>query len=185
MSKHRWRKASVIGCFILSILLISLLFSISAPHLSIEYRGETIDISADRAWVWQSGGCLLVSWILDDTRTIHIEGIERTESGAEEFCPAITRSSRRIKLTDYFRDLYRSYELDIYYLPDFLLNLDGVAGLALFGVIALYYLWTNDPQKRPSFRVISLAFIALIICIALLRLSGLELTIVGSVGHTA
>ena len=64
-------------------------------------------------------------------------------------------------------------------MPDFLLNLAGVAGLALFGVIALYYLWTNDPQKRPSFRVISLAFIALILCIALLRLSGLELTIVG------
>ena len=179
MSKHRWRNAAFLGCFVLSILLIFLLISSPAPHLSFEYRGETIDISADRAWVWQPGGCLQVSWILDDMRTIHIEGVERTESGAEEFCPAINRSSPRIELTDYFRDVYRSYELNTYYLPDFLLNLAGVAGLALFGVIALYYLWTNDPQKRPSFSVISLAFIALILCIALLRLSGLELTIVG------
>ena len=117
--------------------------------------------------------------ILDGAQAIHIEGIERIESGAEQFCPAINRSSPRIELTDYFRDVYRSYELDTYYLPDFLLNLAGVAGLAFFGVIAFYYLWTNDPQKRPSFRVIALAFIALILCIALLRLSGLELTIVG------
>ena len=179
MSKHRWRNAAFLGCFVLSILLIFLLISAPAPHLSFEYRGETIEISADRAWVWQPGGCLQVSWILDDTRTIHIEGIERTESGAEQFCPAINRSSPRIELTDYIRDVYRSYELNTYYLPDFLLNLAGVVGLALFGVIALYYLWTNDPQKRPSFSVISLAFIALILCIALLRLSGLELTIVG------
>ena len=179
VSKHRWLKTSVIGCVVLSILVIFRLVSAPAPQLSFEYRGETIDISADRAWVWQPGGCLQVSWILDDTRPIHIESIERIESGAEQFCPAINRSSPRIELTDYFRDVYRSYELDTYYLPDFLLNLAGVAGLAFFGVIAFYYLWTNDPQKRPSFRLLSLAFIALILCIALLRLSGLELTIVG------
>ncbi len=179
MSKHRWRNASFLGCFVLSILLIFLLISAPAPHLFFEYRGETIDISADRAWVWQPGSCLQVSWILDDMRTIHIEGIERTESGAEEFCPAINRSSPKIELTDYFRDVYRSYELDTYYLPDFLLNLAGVAGLALFGVIALYYLWTNDLEHRPSPWFVLLMLTAMVLCIALLRLSGLELTIVG------
>ena len=69
--------------------------------------------------------------------------------------------------------------MDIKYLPDFVVNVLGVAALGFFPLIASYYLWTNDPDKRPALRTIFLAALALCLCVAALRLTGWPLTIEG------
>ena len=149
------------------------------PRLVVEYRDQTIDISADRAWTLFPGDCLLIRWELRGEQSIYIEGIERHEPGSEEFCPAIFAPSPKIELTDHFGGDYRSYSLSIQHLPDFLANLFGVALLPFFGLLALFYLWRNDIKKQPSFRALIIATVALLLCIALLRLTGKAATIVG------
>ena len=168
------------GSVLLFLLIMIMAIWLSPPpRLVVEYQDQTIDISADRAWTLFPGDCLLIRWELRGEQSINIEGIERHEPGSEEFCPAIFTPSPKIELTDHLGDEYRSYSLSIQHLPDFLANLFGVALLPFFGLLALYFLLQNDIKKRPSFRALIIATIALLLCIALLRLTGKAATIVG------
>ena len=146
------------------------------PQLQIEYQDSTIAVSADRAWVLRPGDCLRVSWDQQGRQLVHVEGIARHQSGQLRFCPGIGSAEPRIELTDHVNAFYRSYSLETQYLPDFVINLLGVSGLAFFGVLALYYLWTKQPDRRPSFGGLLAGLLALLLCIALLRLTGRALT---------
>ena len=101
------------------------------------------------------------------------------KSGEQQFCPSILKRSPLIEMTDHRRGAYFSHSLNIQYLPGFLVNVLGLAALGFFPLIASYYLWTNDPDKRPALRTIFLAALALCLCVAVLRLTGWPLTIEG------
>ena len=142
-----------------------------SPHLNIEYSGDTILVLADRAWSLTPSDCLQISWKVNGEQTIHIEGMERHVSGSEEFCPAIFAPSPRIELTDHLNGIYRSYDLQIHYLFDFVVNVLSVAALSMFPLAALYFLLINDPHRRPAFLAFLLAFLSLVLCVSLVQLS--------------
>lgn len=169
---------SVLAIAILLVLTIAY-WRTPAPQVHIEYGESAIGVYADKAWTLLPGDCVQIHWEVDGSQSVHIEGVERREAGSEKFCPAIQSSNPRIELTDHLNDFYQSYQLEIHHLPDFVINLVAVAGLAFFGAVALYYLWRNDPSHRPSFRTLLLALLAIALCISLLRLSGLYVTIEG------
>ena len=173
--------AGLVLLFLLTMIL-SIWFS-PPPHLVIEYQSENFEIIADRSWTLFPGDCLLIGWEVRGEDSFHIEGMERRESGSERFCPAIFAVSPKIELSRHLDNVYRSYSLPIQHLPDFLANLFGVAVLPFFGLLALYYIWQNDPQRRPAFRAIVIATVALLLCIAFLRLTGKAVTIVGVLAH--
>ncbi|MDE2857806.1 MAG: hypothetical protein OXN94_08145 [Chloroflexota bacterium] len=154
-------------------------WQLPAPHLAFNYKETAIDVRADKAWALGPGDCLQITWQLAGSQSIHIEGLERRESGQASFCPAVFSPSPSVELTDHGNGFYRSYNLKTYYVPDLVANVLGLAALAFFPLLALYYLWTNRVAKPPALRTIFLAMLALCLCIAALRLAGLPLTIVG------
>ncbi len=154
-------------------------WQLPAPHLAFNYKETAIDVRADKAWALGPGDCFQITWQLAGSQSIHIEGLERRESGQASFCPAVFSPSPSIELTDHGNGFYRSYNLKTYYVPDLVANVLGLAALAFFPLLALYYLWTNRVAKPPALRTIFLAMLALCLCIAALRLAGLPLTIEG------
>ena len=139
------------------------------PHLAITFGETTIDVRADGAWSLGPGDCLQIRWAFDGDLPIHVDGREWHESGEQQFCPSILKPSPLIEMTDHRRGAYFSHSLNIQYLPGFLVNVLGLAALGFFPLIASYYLWTNDPDKRPALRTIFLAALALCLCVAVLR----------------
>ena len=165
-------KVALAGLVLLIVLAVAAaIVWTPAPHLNIEYSGETIQVFADRAWSLTPSDCLQISWIVNGEQTIHIEGIERHVSGSEQFCPAIFATSPKIELTDHLGGEYRSYNLQVRYLPDFIVNLLAVAALSIFPLAALYFLLFNDPHRRPAFSAFLLAFLSLVLCVSLVQLS--------------
>ena len=165
---------------LIAALLLMIAFAIlraPPPQLHIQYESSTIDVSADRAWTLLPGDCLQLRWDVDGVQEFHIEGIARREAGYLQFCPSISATKPRIELSDHVNAFYQSFDLDVHYLPDFLFNLLGVGGLAFFAVVALYYLWSNNPERLPSLRTLVVGLLATVLCITLLRLFGVALTI--------
>ncbi|MCY4018700.1 MAG: hypothetical protein OXG39_04775 [Chloroflexi bacterium] len=162
------------------ILMLSMAIWLTpAPQLTFEYAGTTTKVSADRAWVLFPNDCLKVRWVTDGNLPIHIDGREQRESGEQQYCPTLFATDITIELTDHLSGEYRSYSLLIFYLPDFVLNLVGILIIPFFVLIGLQYLWINDLQRRPTLRGVIVATLVLAICATLLRLSEVELTIVG------
>ena len=184
--KLRMRFSSFAVNRLLTGLVLALLLAIAlavwqlpVPHLAINYDETTIDVRADGAWSLWPGDCLQIRWTFDGELPVHVDGKEWHESGEQQFCPTILKPSPLIEMTDHRRGAYFSQSLNVYYLPEFLLNLMAVSTLAFFPLIALYYLWNNDLQSRPAFRAIVLATLAVVLGIVFFRVSGRALTIVG------
>ena len=154
-------------------------WQLPAPHLTFNYKETAIDVRADKAWSLGPGDCFQITWHIEGSQSIHIEGVERRESGQASFCPAVFGPNPKVELTDHGNDVYRSYSPNTFYVPDVVVNVLGLAALGFFPLLALYYLWSNDLTRRPSLRVILLALLAILLVIVLLRLSGRTITIVG------
>lgn len=150
-----------------------------APQLAIEYKDATIEVFADKAWVLLPNDCAWIRWEFAGELPIHINGRQWRESGEQQHCPTLFATEITIELTDHLSGEYRSYNLSIFYLPDFLLNLVGVLIIPFFVLIGLQYLWINDLRRRPALNAVLIATVLLAICITLLRLSDVEFTIVG------
>ena len=163
----------------LAVMLGLAVWLTPAPKLMIEYDGATVEVFADKAWSLLPNDCLQIRWAFDGELPIHVDGREWHESGEQQFCPTISKPSPLIEMTDHRKGAYFSHSLNIYYLPELLVNVLGLAALGFFPLIASYYLWTNDPDKRPALRTIFLAALALCLCVAVLRLTGWPLTIEG------
>ena len=166
---------------VLALALVTILVAwyLPAPHLAFNYNEKAIDVRADKAWSLGPGDCFQITWKLEGSRSIYIEGVERRESGQTRFCPVAFSPSPKVELTDHGNAFYRSYSLKTYYVPDVVANVLCLAALAFFPVTATYYFWTNSLDKRPGLRTISLAMLALCLCLAALRLAGWPLTVVG------
>ena len=182
--KLRLRISSLVVNRLLTGLVLTLVLAIAlavwqspVPHLAITFGETTIDVRADGAWSLGPGDCLQIRWVFDGELPIHVDGREWHESGEQQFCPTIFATSPTVELTDHRSGEYRSYRLNIFYLPEFLANLVGVAVIPVFILFGIQYLWINDGRKRPAFRVVVVATLILMLCITLVRLSGRELTI--------
>lgn len=132
------------------IVLIALLFvagglffaSVQAappPHVQVQYDDTIINLSADKRWVLQSGGCINVSWKVDGITSIYIDGEGKIGEGVLEYCPVVNATSPMFEITDN-DDVYRVFTLDIHYLPDFVFYLFGFLGLAFTVVYTIYQL---------------------------------------------
>ena len=150
-----------------------------APQLALEYDDASIEVFADKAWVLLPNDCAWIRWEFDGELPIHINGRQWRESGEQQHCPTLFATEITIELTDHLSGEYRSFRLPIFYLPDFALNLVGVLIIPFLVLIGLQYLWINDLRKRPALRVVLVTILVLAICATLLRLSDVELTIVG------
>ena len=163
----------------LVLVLVLLAWLTPAPHLTIEHNDATIEVFAERAWTLLPNDCVRIRWEFDSALPIYIDGVEWRESGQGTFCPAVFSTGPKIELTDHRNNVYLSHSLTIHYLPDYLINVLGLTLLALFPMLALFYLLSNEPQRRPALRTILLAVSLLVLSLALMRLSGRALTIVG------
>ncbi len=186
MMKLRFRFSAIVVDRLLTGIVLALVLTVAlavwlspAPRLLIEHGGATTEIFADKAWSLSPDDCIRIRLEHGVKLPIHIDGREWHESGEQQFCPQIFAPSPKIELTDHRNGVYLSPSLKIYYAPDVVVNVLGLAALGFFPLLALYYLWSNDLSRRPSLRMILLAMLAVLLAIALFRLSGRALTIVG------
>lgn len=170
----------VVGLVAAFVLVLGLLtWQTPAPRLFLDYGGDTISVYADKAWALLPDDCVQVRWELDSQSTIHVGGIERHGPGTGQFCPSLAAPAPLIEFVDPEGGAYRSYKMNIFYLPEYLLNLAGVLLIPLTALTGLQYLWINDLRRRPALRLVLAALIILALAVTLLRLSDVEFTIVG------
>ena len=167
----------------LVVILALAAWLMPAPQLRIAYQDSVVEVFADRAWVLLPGDCARISWEFDSVFPIHIDGVEWRESGEQQFCPQVFAPSPKIELTDHRQGVYLSPSLGIYYLPDVVANVLALAALAFFPMLATYYLWSNSLDKRPPLLALCLIMLALCFLLAVLRLTGLPITIVGALAY--
>ena len=166
------------------VLALALVVGLAAwlappPKLSIEYNDTTVEINAEKAWIVWPNECLRIRWIYDGGLPIHVDGREWHESGEQQFCPTILATSPKVEFSPHLSGEYRSYTLTIFYLPEFVANLVGVAAIPFLALFGLQYLWVNDVRRPPRFQVALFATVVLALCISLLRISEVEFTVVG------
>ena len=119
----------------LAVMLGLTVWLTPAPKLMIEYDGATVEVFADKAWSLLPNDCLQIRWVFDGELPIHVDGREWHESGEQQFCPTIFATSPLIEMTDHRSGEYRSYRLNIFYLPEFVANLVGVAVVPILCVV--------------------------------------------------
>lgn len=161
----------------LALILASAVLLMPAPRLTIASGDTTAQVAADRAWALLPNGCFQIRWQHQGSLPVHIDGVARQDSGEQRHCPQIFAPSPLIELTDHRQGVYHSDRLDIFYLPDVLVNSLGLAALAFCPLLAGYYLCSKDLDKRPPLHTILLALCALSLCLAALRMTGRPLSI--------
>ncbi len=166
------------------VLALALVVGLAAwlappPKLRIEYNDTTVEVYGETAWILLPNQCSQIRWVYDGDLPIHVDGREWRESGEQQFCPTIFATSPKVEFSPHLGGEYRSYTLTVFYLPEFVANLVGVAAIPFLAMFGLQYLWVNDVRRPPMFRVALLATVVLAICISLLRILDVEITVVG------
>lgn len=130
----------------MGVIFFAYIQNSSAPSIQSQFDDTRIDIRADQAWVLQSGGCLTVTWNVEGINAIYINSEGKIGEGELEFCPQVNATSPLIEVIDN-DDVYRTFRLDIRYLPDFVFYLLGFVGLAFTIVFTIYQLWIRHFDK--------------------------------------
>ena len=98
---------------------------------------RTVDLRADRAWVFVPGQCVTVSWNLEGIQSLYIDGGGKIGWGEEKFCPSLEATSPTFEITAANGET-RSFSLGIHYLPaDVIHNQSAVWLLLLPFLIAI------------------------------------------------
>ena len=157
------------------VLAVFVLFAFAilrrpAPRIDTAFGGATIDISADRAWVFAPGDCVTIQWEVEGIKSIYIDDEGKPGWGEMPFCPASDINVLEIGITaqDGTR---RIFKFDFLYLPDFILYLLGFAGASFTLLLALYYFLARELDKPFPWWRMSLVAAVLILVGGLLRLS--------------
>lgn len=175
-SRQQNRLLSGLILALMLILALAVLL-MPAPQLTIASGDTTAQVTTDRAWALLPNDCFQIRWQHQGSLPIHIDGVTWQGSGEQRYCPQVFAPSPLIELTDHRQGVYQSDRLDIFYLPDVLVNALGLVALAFCPLLAGYYLCSNDLDKRPPLFTILLALCALSLCLAALRMTGRPLSI--------
>ena len=174
----RTSKSILLGCLFLAVfvLLSFAMLNKPAPRVETEFGGATAQMSLDRGWVSGAGDCVILEWSVEGIKSIYIDGEGEIGWGEKAFCPTANANILEIGITaqDGTR---RLFQLDVVYLPSFIVYLLGFIGIASTVALALYYVWHHHldnpfPLWRMSIAVLALAFIG-----GLIGLSGSNLVI--------
>ena len=153
---------------VLAIFLVVVIASTPAPQIESGFGGATVDLRADRAWVFVPGQCVTFSWNLEGIQSLYIDGSGKIGWGVEKFCPSLEATSPTFEITAANGET-RSFSLGIHYLPaDLLHSLALMALLAPF-LVAIYYLANPRLEKPfPSNSTLMFTFVALfLLCLIL------------------
>ena len=123
---------------VLVILLVLSSIGTSAPKIATTFGGSTVNLRADRAWVFVPEKCVTVSWNVEGIQSLYINGGGKIGWGEESFCPSLEATSPVFEFTAANGEI-RDFRLGIHYLPaDVIHSLALMALLAPF-VVAIYY----------------------------------------------
>ena len=164
---HR-RNLLLVPIAVLVILLVLAIFGTQAPKIATTFGGNTVDLRADRAWVFVPGKCVTFSWNLEGIQSLYIYGEGKIGWGEEKFCPSLYATSPTFEITAANGET-RSFSLGVHYLPaDVIHSLALMALLAPF-LVAIYYLAVPRlEQPIPLNITLLLAFVALyLLCLFL------------------
>ena len=153
---------------VLAIFLVVVIASTPAPQIESGFGGATVDLRADRAWVFVPGQCVTFSWNLEGIQSLYIDGSGKIGWGVEKFCPSLEATSPTFEITAANGETW-SFSLGIHYLPaDLLHSLALMALLAPF-LVAIYYLANPRLEKPfPSNSTLMFTFVALfLLCLIL------------------
>ena len=164
------RRRNLLQVFIaaLVILIVLTIIGTPAPRTDTTLGGATVDLRADRAWVFVPGQCVTVSWNLEGIKSLYIDGGGKIGWGEESFCPSLKATSPVFEITAANGEI-RDFRLSIHYLPaDVIHSLALMALLAPF-VAAIYFLAIPRlEQPIPLNFNLLLAFVALyLLCLFL------------------
>ena len=143
---------------------------------------RTVDLRADRAWVFVPGQCVTVSWNLEGIQSLYIDGSGTIGWGEESFCPSLEATSPVFEFTAANGEI-RDFRLGIHYLPaDVIHSLALMALLAPF-VVAIYYVaFPRLEQPIPlnmSSVLLLLALLLLFLLIQTVRTFSIESVLSG------
>ena len=158
----RRRNSLLVLIVVLIILIVLTIIGTPAPRIDTTFGGATVDLRADRAWVFVPGQCVTVSWSLEGIQSLHIDGGGKIGWGEENFCPSLDATSPIFEITAQNGD-YRAYSLDIRYLPLALIGCLVVSGIVVLLVLAFYFFFTqNLAVAVPLRRTHAMAYVALL-----------------------
>lgn len=147
--------------------------SASPPNIAVQYDDTVINLSADQRWILRSGDCVTVSWLLEGITSIYIDGEGKIGEGELEYCPVVNATSPTIEITDN-DGVYRTFKLDILYLPDFVFYLLGFLGIAFAIIYSIYQLAVYRYDLSFPIWGMMVAVILMAIVGGVLRLSATE-----------
>ena len=167
----RTSKSVLLGCLFLAVfaLLAFAILSKPTPRIETEFGGATVQMSLDRGWVSGIGDCVILEWDVEGIKSIYIDNEGEIGWGEKAFCPTADANILEIGITaqDGTR---RLFQLDVIYLPNFIVYLLGFVGTTFTLIFALYYFLTHRLDKPFLWWWLALAA-ALILIGGLLRLS--------------
>lgn len=139
----RTSKSILLGCLTLAVFVLLSLAMLNKPppRVETEFGGATVQMSLDRGWVSGAGDCVILEWDVEGIKSIYIDNEGEIGWGEKAFCPtAAVANILEIGITaqDGTR---RIFQLDVIYLPDFIVYLLGFVGVASTVALALYYVW--------------------------------------------
>ena len=162
---HRVLVSSVLSVLIVLLLFLTALLidATPPPRIDTTFAGASIHLSADRSWMITSGNCVLLTWDVDGIESIRINGEEMSGSGEKSYCPSNAHSNAQFEITAQDGTL-RTFSLSILivHLPNLALWLVFVV-LALFMIIAVYFVVTHRLDEPPPFRIFQVLSVALIV----------------------
>ena len=168
----RRSKIILLGCLSLAVfvLLPFVMLNKPAPRIETEFGGATVQMSLDRGWISGAGDCVILEWDVEGIKSIYIDNEGMPGWGEMPFCPtAAAANILEIGITaqDGTR---RIFQLDVIYLPNFVIYLLGFVGTTFTLLFALYYFLTHRLDKPFPWWWMALAAVLILIG-GLLRLS--------------
>ena len=158
----------VAGLFLLLVLAIA---GTPAPSIETTFGDASVEIAADRAWVFLPGECVAMNWNLDGIQSLYIDGRGAIGWGEMIYCPSLISTSPQFEITSANGEV-RLLSLDLRYLPLEMIRSLLLCSILILLLIVLFCLITMRYwQPLPINTGTGLALIALF-CACLLGQTG-------------
>ncbi len=161
----------------LVVLLVLTIIGTPAPKIDTTFGGATVDLRADRAWVFLPRQCATVTWDTVGIQSFSVNGHIMAGRDEMEFCPTLNHTSLNFDITTLDGDL-RTINLNIQDLPAAVITCMALLILLLPFLIATFYLVTllleEPPPMNMSSVLLLLALLLLFLLIQTVRTFSIE-----------